>query len=138
MDERSRRWMRYARHTAGRGAAALLGDRGMTTFMITQTSTRRSSSPTRSFDDQAVPARCWRNRRKIRSEGSRPHRSAPPSLLLCARNHIVDFLVARSKSFAPMTDHDPRHVPTYGPVSRTHHRLAAARRRIQPAQSAAR
>ena len=32
------------------------------------------------------------------------------------RNHVVDFLVSRSKSFAAeMTDHDPRHVPTVRP-----------------------
>ncbi|MCC8939999.1 ABC transporter ATP-binding protein [Bradyrhizobium sp. Arg68] len=32
------------------------------------------------------------------------------------RNHIVDFLVSRSKSFAvEMTDHDPRRVPTVRP-----------------------
>ena len=32
------------------------------------------------------------------------------------RNHIVDFLVSRSKTFAAVvTDHDPRHVPTVRP-----------------------
>ena len=32
------------------------------------------------------------------------------------RNHIVDFLVSRSKSFAAeVTGHDPRHVPTVRP-----------------------
>ena len=32
------------------------------------------------------------------------------------RNHIVDFLVSRSKTFtATVTDHDPRNVPTVRP-----------------------
>jgi nitrate/nitrite transport system ATP-binding protein len=34
-------------------------------------------------------------------------------LYYALRNHIVDFLVSRSKMFAAeMPDHDPRHVPT--------------------------
>jgi nitrate/nitrite transport system ATP-binding protein len=34
-------------------------------------------------------------------------------LYYALRNHIVDFLVSRSKTFATeMPDHDPRHVPT--------------------------
>ena len=37
-------------------------------------------------------------------------------LYYALRNHIVDFLVSRSKTFAATTpDHDPRNVPTVRP-----------------------
>jgi nitrate/nitrite transport system ATP-binding protein len=45
-------------------------------------------------------------------EGPRPHRPAPPSLLLRGAQPHRRFLVSRSKTFATdVPDHDPRDVP---------------------------
>ena len=56
------------------------------------------------------------------------------------RNHIVDFLVSRSKTFASdVTHHDPRNVPVVRPgLERTYHRFGAEPVETSSAQTIAR
>ena len=87
---------------------------GQTAFMITHDVDEAIYLADKIFLMTNGPARCW-----PRSWKTGCRRTAAASICTviryyyAVRNHIVDFLVSRSKTFAAETpDHDPRNVPT--------------------------
>ncbi len=94
---------------------------GQTAFMITHDVDEAIYLADKIFLMTNGPAQCWRKCWRIHCR-----RIAAASICTgipnyyALRNHIIDFLVTRSKTFAETTkDHDPRNVPVVRPASRS-------------------